>query len=98
MDHNPIAYEIKAFADVPAANCSPQPIVDGTEYFVVCPACSGRFEIQHVNGTYRVGIFGRRVTTPPAPIPVLCECGLSHPGRPADETVHGCGAAWRLTQ
>lgn len=98
MDHQSMPYENKVFEDVPAADCNPQPIVDGTEYSVACPACFGHFSVQDFNGTYRVRIFGRRESRPAETVPVVCECGFDHPDRPAEETFYGCGAAWRLTR
>lgn len=97
MDHRTVAYKSQAFADVPAAQCSPQTIVGGTMYSVVCPACHGHFAVEDANGSFRVGIFRKRPPEPSAAIPVVCECGLDHAGRDPDAPFPGCGAAWRLT-
>lgn len=98
MEHKSISFEPKVFGDVPAKDCSSEPIVDGTRYSVECPACLGHFEIHDLNGTYRAKLFGKPQAKPPGDISVVCECGMDHSNRPVTEVFLGCGAAWRLTK
>lgn len=96
MVHKAIAYKSQPFADVPASGCSPRPIVGGTGYSVVCPACSGHFTVERVEGVFRGGSFRKQPSALPPKIPVACDCGLDHDDRPPDAFT-GCGAAWCLS-
>lgn len=96
MDHQAIRYQCQAVADVPASECSPRPIVDGTDYSVVCSACRGHFTVREVNGTFRAPIFKKQPPRKSPPISVACECGFDHSGRPTDDPFGGCGAVWKL--
>lgn len=98
MDHQDIAYRPQAFPDVPASECDPRPIVEGTAYSVDCPACHGQFRLDDLGTTFRGRVFTKRAKEPTRPIPVVCDCGFAHADRPADASFQGCGAAWRLTR
>lgn len=90
-------YQERRCADQPAQQCSPQQTIDGTTYSVTCPTCAGNFSVEEPNSTYRLRRSDKEALAP-RPVPVVCECGFAHPGRPSEEAVVGCGSAWQLTQ
>lgn len=96
LDHIEIPYELAAFPDVPVSECGPRPITDGTQYSLICPACHGHFSVDDLDGVYRVRFFRAQQPQPTSPVPVVCDCGREHTGRPTDSPFVGCGAAWRL--
>lgn len=95
MEHQSITYEDKRVDDVKKSDCSPEQIDGGMRYTVVCPACSGNFNLDDFEG-FRAGIFFARSSEPIVEIPVICDCGLMHEGRPTSDGFHGCGAVWQL--
>jgi hypothetical protein len=66
-----------------------------------CPQCRGEMRVllpaDVVKGARGIDWFRPRpapAATEAEPVPIICECGLDHPGRPEGED--GCGAYWSL--
>jgi hypothetical protein len=100
--HRPIE-----FAEVempPGENFTVTVAADGKTLLVseVCPACGGRTVTDlpyGLGGFYGYKGLWRHPPTRPAPparATIICECGHSHPGRPAEQPDSGCGRFWTI--
>ncbi|MFI6348429.1 hypothetical protein [Streptomyces sp. NPDC050560] len=93
-DGAPVAY-LETSGDDYAARYTAGLRVEGVDVGLVvlhgrCPRCGCAFSCTHTDRVFR----SPRRRGPRAYVPVLCECGTRHPGRPADEK--GCGAYWNV--
>ncbi|BCY08268.1 hypothetical protein [Actinoplanes sp. L3-i22] len=103
-NHRTIDYALN-FHDDQAQFFRVEPEPDGRKVIVrgICPGCGGRTRTVWPTGigSGSKGTFTGSGEEAAARIPdrnrlVRCECGLSHPNRPATELFTGCGANWHV--
>lgn len=96
MEHkDDVPYRQRRCEDQPATSADPKETADGITYSVVCPTCENSFTVEELHSVYRLRRTARKELAPP-PVPVICECGHPHAGRPPEEEFLGCGSVWQL--